>query len=57
MIDNERMKINQIEETVGEITKGFFINCDYTLTSDALLFSIPFNSNGVEIKYGDEEND
>jgi len=35
-------------ERIGEITKGFFIGCDYTLTSDTLTFSIPFNSNGVD---------
>ncbi len=35
-------------EKIGEITKGFFIGCDYTLKSDCLEFSIPFNSNGVD---------
>ena len=35
-------------EKIGEITKGFFIGCDYTLSSDTLTFSIPFNSNGID---------
>lgn len=35
-------------EKIGEITKGFFIGCDYTLTDDTLTFSIPFNSNGID---------
>ena len=35
-------------EKIGEITKGFFVNCDYTLTNNSLSFSIPFNSNGVD---------
>ena len=35
-------------ERIGEITKGFFIGCDYTLTGDCLTFSIPFNSNGID---------
>ena len=35
-------------EKIGEITKGFFIGCDYTLKSDCLEFSIPFNSNGID---------
>lgn len=34
-------------ERVGEVTKGFFVGCDYTLTSNTLTFSIPFNSNGI----------
>lgn len=43
--------INQIiieTERIGEITKGFFTECDYTLSSDTLTFSIPFNSNGID---------
>ncbi len=35
-------------EKIGEITKGFFIGCDYTLTRDTLTFSIPFNANGID---------
>ena len=35
-------------EKIGEITKGFFIGCDYVLSEDSLTFSIPFNSNGID---------
>jgi len=35
-------------EKIGEITKGFFVGCDYTLKSNSLEFSIPFNSNGID---------
>lgn len=35
-------------ERIGEVTKGFFVGCDYVLSSDKLTFSIPFNKGGID---------